>query len=72
MFDKLFKTNTGIILLSIIWGLGLSTLFKYSCNGKDCKIIEYIGPNPDKIENSTFKYGTNDCYRFKPLISDCN
>ncbi len=71
MIDKLFKTPIGIIIISIIWGLGLSTLFKYSCSGKKCKVILYKGPNVNEMENTIFNYGTDKCYRYSPVMTTC-
>lgn len=71
MFDKIFKTPIGITIISIIWGLGLSTIFRYSCSGSKCKVLLYKGPAVNDIEQTIFNYGTNKCYKFVPVISTC-
>jgi hypothetical protein len=71
MFDRLFKTRIGVVILSIIWGLGLSTIFKYSCMNNSCNVVEYKAPDINSMSQSIFNYGTKDCYKYKPIISQC-
>jgi len=70
MIDEFLKTRTGVILLSIIWGLGLSALFKKSCDGPACRVITYRGP-PLSDTNYAWTYGTDTCYRLQPYPSEC-
>jgi hypothetical protein len=67
-----FRSRTGIIILSIIWGLGLSTLFRKSCDfGESCKVIEYRGP-PSSLNNKIWNYGDpTKCYKLNPEIVKC-
>lgn len=53
------QTKTGGVIISVILGLGLSTLFAKSC-GKNCTVISPI--DPKKIMNKSFKMNrfTND------------
>ena len=43
MLSNITSTEEGKIVLSIIWGLGLSALFRRACKGRNCIIIK--GPN---------------------------
>ena len=64
------ETEIGRILISVIWGIGLSTLFKRVCKNKKCIVIE--SPNPKDIGEKYFKYkGDNNCYRYDTYISKC-
>ena len=38
--SKVFKTETGRIIMSVLLGLGLATLFRKSCQGKNCMIFK--------------------------------
>jgi len=71
MIEEILKTRVGIIIISIIWGLGLSTLFRKACQGRTCQVIKYSGPDPQEIRNSYYNYGTNSCYKYSPIISKC-
>ena len=71
MLQELLKSRVGIIIISIIWGLGLSTLFRKACKGRTCQIIKYNGPNPYEIANLYYNYGTNNCYKYRPVFSKC-
>lgn len=70
-FLQLFETNTGKILLSIIWGLGLASLFKKACTLRKCKVIQYKGPNPEEIQQYYYKYGSDNCYKYTPYLVEC-
>lgn len=71
MIEQIIKSRTGIIIISIIWGLGLSTLFRKTCQGRKCQVIVYNGPNPDEIKNTYYDYGTGDCYQYDPYLTQC-
>lgn len=71
MIEEIFKSRVGIIIISIIWGLGLSTLFRKACNGRTCQILKYAGPDPNQVKNTYYNYGTPDCYKYSPVISSC-
>ncbi len=71
MISEFLKSHTGIIILSIIWGLGLATFFKKSCEGGNCNVIEYKGPSTREAKQ-VWDYGDNKCYKLRPKIVDCN
>ena len=60
-FKRLLTTPTGKILLSIILGLGLATLFRNTCT--DDKCIVFNGPVIEDIEDKTFKHN-NKCFKY--------
>ena len=65
--DKLFKTRIGIILLSVIWGLAIPTLFKTVC--KDCILIQ--GPSISEANKQVYK-NQGKCYVFDPYVVNCD
>jgi len=71
MIDEIFKSRIGVIIISIIWGLGLSTLFRKACQGRTCQIIKYTSPNPNKLRGNYYNYGTKACYKYHPIITRC-
>ena len=71
MIGEFFKTRIGIILLSIIWGLGLSTLFRKACQGRKCQVIVYDGPDPKEMKNIYHEYGNGVCYQYEPIMAKC-
>ena len=71
MLSDLLNSRSGTIILSILWGLGLATMFKKSCEGKDCKIYRYVSPDPHNIKSTYYNYGTYNCYQYDPVISSC-
>ena len=69
---KLFNTPEGKIIVSILWGLGVATLFRGVC--KDCIIVQ--SEDPEEVSKKTYKFndtlGTTKCVQFKPKFVSCN
>lgn len=63
-----FDTKEGCIIISIIWGLGLSALFRKACTGRNCILIK--GPNPAEIKEKIYKFN-NKCYNYQPYSVTC-
>ena len=59
--SKFVHTVTGRMLMSIILGFGLASLFRKVCTGSNC--IIYHAPPLEEIKDKTFKYD-NKCYQF--------
>jgi hypothetical protein len=69
MFEKLFNTKEGNILISIILGLGLASIFRNVC--KNGKCIVYTSP-VDEIQKSYYKDEDDSCIQYKPNVIPCN
>lgn len=67
--SKFVHTESGRLFMSIILGLGLASIFRASCKGKNC--IIYDAPPLDEIKDKTFKIN-NKCYKFEPSLVKCN
>ena len=65
---EFLKTPTGRVILSVLWGIGLASLFRKACQGSNCIIIK--GPNPNEISKKTF-INDGKCFQFQPYIVDC-
>ena len=65
---RLIYSDFGSIVMSIILGLGLATLFRKVCKDRNCMIFK--APNIRHIQNQIFKYG-NKCYKFEPNPRSC-
>ena len=64
----MFDGKNQKILISMILGFGLATLFRRVCKEKNCIIMK--GPDVDDINGKTFKY-RNKCYNYIPIPSKC-
>ena len=68
-FKRILKSEYGIKLLSIVLGLGLATLFRKVCKGRNCMVFK--GPPIDEVQKTVYK--KNDkCYRFTYDNVDCD
>ena len=66
---RLIYGDVGRIVVSIILGLGLATLFRKVCKDRDCIIFK--APDIKKIQNQIFKFDKK-CYKFEENIEKCN
>ena len=69
--QDLFQSRTGVVLVSIIWGLGLSTLFRKACQGQRCRIVTYRGPDPEQVRQMYHHFGGDQCYQYYPIKTPC-
>jgi hypothetical protein len=67
-FTDIFKTKQGKIFISIIWGLGLSCLFRQTCKGRNC--ILYKAPNNEEVQKNIYRFN-NQCFRYKARGTEC-
>ena len=66
---RLIYGDVGKVIISIILGLGLATLFRKVCKDRDC--IIFRAPNIQKIKNQIFKF-EDKCYKFQENKKKCN
>ena len=57
------------VVLSIILGFGLATIFRKVCKNNKC--YEFVSPSLQKVKNNVWKYD-NQCYKFTPNLVKCN
>jgi hypothetical protein len=67
-FKELMHTNSGQVLISIILGFGLATMFKKVCRGKNCFVVK--GPNPSEVAQNYYKIADR-CYKYAPIVTPC-
>lgn len=72
MFHNLFYTDRGQIIVSIILGLGLASIFRKYCEGKNC--YKFIGPEHNKIRDEIFSYDSDKtkCYTLNEKTTECD
>ena len=68
-FGKFVHTQTGKIIMSILLGFGLASLFRTVCKNKECLIFH--APPLEKIDGKIYKSG-NKCVKYSPVSTRCN
>lgn len=68
-FKRLLYTDFGKIIISILLGLGLASLFRRSCADRKC--LKFIGPPIQEVNGQIYEFD-KQCYMFKPKASKCN
>jgi hypothetical protein len=66
---RLIYSDVGRIVISILLGLGLATLFRRVCKERDCLVFH--APEINKIKNQVFRF-KNKCYNFEEEIEKCD
>ena len=67
--ERLLKTQTGQIVLSMILGLGLASLFYKACNDKNC--LTFAGPILSEVDGKIYKH-EDECYKYKQETVQCD
>ena len=67
-FRNFFYSRTGVILTSIIWGLGLAAMFRRVCKDRSCIVIR--APNPEWMKKQ-FLETEHECYKMIPKTEEC-
>lgn len=66
---RVLHTPLGQGLISIVLGLGLATLFRHACNGKNC--INFNGPVISELDGQVYQF--NDvCYKYNTKAVKCS
>jgi hypothetical protein len=66
---KFVHTETGKLLMSILLGFGLASLFRNVCKDKQC--LFFNAPHLDQIQDKIHKYD-NKCYTYLPESTKCS
>ena len=69
ILTDIMNNPVGRIIVSVILGLGLASLFRKVCNSKNCIIIK--GPTQTEIDKFYYKID-DDCYKYTPYASKCD
>ena len=68
-FGKFLHTNTGRIIMSILLGFGLASLFRTVCKNDNC--IVFHAPPLDKFKDKIYK-SNGKCIKYNQVASKCN
>ena len=66
---NILHSKNGRILMSILLGIGISTLFRKACKERNCLVFK--APSFDKIKDKVFKFD-NKCYTYKENMKHCD
>ena len=69
-FGKFVHTETGRILMSILLGFGLASLFRKMCKGRECLIFH--APSLDDFKDKIYKNETGKCVKYNAVASKCS
>lgn len=61
-------SKKGRIIVSVILGLGLASIFRKACNDRTC--MTFYAPPPSSINEKVYKFD-GKCYKFVPKAKPC-
>lgn len=67
--SKLINSEVGKIIMSVLLGLGLATIFRKACSDRNCLV--FYAPPQDKVNNKTFKFN-DKCYTYSSSAVSCS
>ena len=68
-FHRLLESSLGKIIVSILLGLGLASVFRKACTDKSC--IQFKGPVLSEIDGKIQQYG-DQCYKYDMVHASCD
>ena len=66
---RLLSNDVGKIIISILLGLGLSSLFNKVCQGKDC--LEFQSPEIDNIKEKNLQIWEKNVFQYELETTEC-
>lgn len=69
-FGKFVHTETGKIIMSILLGFGLASLFRKICKDKDCLIFH--APSLNDFKDKIYMNSSGKCVKYKPVATKCS
>ena len=67
--SRFIHSESGKIIMSILLGFGLASLFRTVCKDKNC--IIFHAPPLEEIKDKIYKYD-NKCYKYSTKSATCN
>jgi hypothetical protein len=68
-YEKFISTKTGKIVMSILLGLGLATIFRSVCKGKNCLVFH--APPLEEFKDKIYK-SNGKCVKYNQVASKCS
>lgn len=67
---KFVHTETGKIMMSILLGFGLASLFRVVCKNKDCLIFH--APPLANFKDKVYKNNNGKCVKYNYIATNCD
>ena len=66
---KFVHTETGKIMMSVLLGFGLASLFRTVCKNKECLLFH--APPLEQIKDKIYK-NAGKCVKYNPVATKCS
>ena len=65
---NLMQSKEGRIVISVILGFGLATIFRKVCKDNNCIVVK--GPKIEDVQKYYYRIDES-CYKYTPYVVDC-
>lgn len=69
MVQRLFYTELGQVIVSLLFGIALALMLRRVCKDRTCIVFKV--ESPKNIQGKTFDAGDGQCYQYAHKIVDC-
>ena len=69
IIDRLYHTETGCTLVSMLFGVALAFMFQKVCKGDQC--IKHLPPPQKDIDGILFEIPEDGCYTYVHKVVEC-
>jgi hypothetical protein len=66
--EDTMKSSSGCVVISVVLGLGLATMFQRVCGDGGCVVLQ--GPSRDEAEKYIWKSDSR-CYKYSAVPAPC-
>ena len=66
---EVLNSDRGSMVVSALLGLGLATMFRQTCKGASCIVVQ--APDVEQLRNHIYEID-GSCYRYMPVASKCD
>ena len=67
--EKFVHSGRGKIIMSILLGFGLASLFRKVCKGNNC--LSFYAPPLDEFKDKIYKHN-GKCVKYTPVATKCS
>lgn len=65
---EFLRSKEGAMLTSVLLGLGLASMFRYTCVGDSCVVVQ--APDFEELSRTIYEMDGN-CYKYTPSATVC-
>lgn len=69
IMNRVRDSRVGRVIISVVIGLGIASLFRLTCRGNDCIVVQ--GPPLEQTQKYAYKIEGDGCYKYNAVPAPC-